>query len=304
MWPRQILCPPAPSRVQALLTFWGAGCILALPAGSPPWPAVVLCTGFAGTHDTPAVRAASAAFAGAGFAALSFDYRGFGLSSGYPRQVPDLAGQRADIGAAIVFLQGDERMDSGRTALWGTSLGGGHVVVAAAERGDVAAVIAQVPFNGFPRKIEGRNPRGVMRLLRAMLVDRIRGYLRLSPRYIPAVGPAGSLAVMATPEAAGAVESLDSRTWRNEAPPRVLFDMMAYRPDRFSARLRAPLLVCVATGDRESPETQASRLAERAPHGRILRYPVSHFDVYRPEVRQQLLAHQTAFLTEVLLSPG
>lgn len=246
------------------------------------------------------MRAAASAFAHAGFATLTFDYRGFGLSSGHPRQVLDLAGQRDDIKAAIDFLRIDRRIARRHIALWGTSLGGAHVVVVAAERTEVAAVVAQVPFNGFPRSVEGRSARGTLRLLAAMSNDRVRGYLGLRPRYIPVAGPPGSLAVMATADAERTIESLDSQTWRNEIAPRVLFDMMSYHPDRFSADVSAPILVCVASYDDETPETSARRIADRASDASLVSYPLSHFDIYRPGIRDGVIADQVAFLKEVM----
>lgn len=270
--------------------------ILTLPESGEHLKAVVLCAGFSGTQDTPAIRAAAAAFAQAGFAALTFDYRGFGASAGQPRQVVDLVAQREDIRGAFEFLRSLDRIDRDRIALWGTSLGGGHVVVVAADVPDIAAVVAQVPFNGFPRKVEGRSTRQTLRLLWAMLVDRVRAGLRLSPRYVPAVGPRGSLAVMASTDAARTIETLQSETWRNEVAPRALWEMMGYHPDRAAERLVAPLLVCLAEGDRESPESSARRLAEAASDATVLTYPISHFEVYRPDVRQRILADQIAFL--------
>jgi dienelactone hydrolase len=47
-----------------------------------PLPCVVLCPGFGGTQDVPSIQAVARACVDAGFAALTFDYRGFGESSG------------------------------------------------------------------------------------------------------------------------------------------------------------------------------------------------------------------------------
>lgn len=277
--------------------------ILARPDGpglDSPHPAIVLCTGFGGTQDTPAVRAAAAAFTRAGVASFTFDYRGFGISDGPTRQVVDLAGQRADIDAAVTFVARQPGIDARRIALWGTSLGGGHVIVVAAGRPDIAAVIAQVPFNGFPRRAEGRSTSATLRLLRAMVVDKARGLLGLSPSYIPAVGPPGTTAVMASDAAQQTIGGLDSATWRNAVAPRVLFDMMRYRPGDAAGALTAPLLVCAARNDRESPAELVEQLVSRAPNGRLIWYPISHFEVYHPDVRARLIADQVAFLREVL----
>jgi pimeloyl-ACP methyl ester carboxylesterase len=272
---------------------------LLLPTAAEPVPGIVLCTGFAGTQDTPSLRAAAEAFTAAGFASLTFDYRRFGASDGSPRQVIRLADQRRDIHAAIDLLRSEAHIDSARIALWGTSLGGGHVIVVGSERHDIAAVIAQVPFNGFSSRPRERSRRASLRLLRAMVRDRLRTSLGLSPSYIRVVGMPESTSVMASLGAAAAVDGMSSTTWRNTVAPGVLFDMMRYRPGDAAGKLLAPLLVCIAVKDRESPEALVRQLADAAPRGRFIRYPVSHFDVYRPETRRQLLADQVAFLLEV-----
>jgi len=273
---------------------------LLLPSASHPVAAVVLCTGFAGTQDTPSIRATAEAFAAAGFAALTFDYRRFGISDGLPRQVIRLDDQHRDIRAAIDHLRADDRVDSSRIALWGTSLGGAHVVAVGSGRTDVAAVIAQVPFNGFPRGSGGRSRRATARLLRAMVWDRVRTSLRLSPAYIRAVGKPESTSVMASLGAMQAIDGMASATWQNRVAPGVLFDMMRYRPTEAAAKLLVPLLVCIAADDREAPADLIDELVAAARHGRSIRYPVSHFDVYRPNIRAQLIEDQIAFLREVL----
>ena len=226
---------------------------LLLPATAHPVAGVVLCTGFAGTQDTPSVRATAEAFTAAGYATLTFDYRRFGASDGRPRQVIRLRHQLRDIHAAVNHLRLEARVDSARIALWGTSLGGAHAIVVAAERPDIAAVIAQVPFNGFPRGPRERSTRSTLKLLRAMVWDQIRGALGLSPAYVRAVGKPGSTAVMASAGAIEAIDGMRGTTWRNQVAPGVLFEMMRYRPGDAAVNLRAPLLVCMAVNDREAP---------------------------------------------------
>jgi dienelactone hydrolase len=273
---------------------------LTLPAAGQPVPAVVLCTGFAGTQDTPALRAAARAFAGAGYGALTFDYRRFGASEGTPRQVIRLDDQLHDIAGALDFLRSHPRVDPERLVLWGTSLGGGHAVVAGSRSPDVAAVIAQVPFNGFPRSVEGRSVVTTARLVAMMVADRLRAALRRRPAYVPVVAGRNKLGVMASEDATSTIDSLDSATWRNEVAPRVLFEMMRYRPSEYAADLHAPLLVCVASLDAEAPESTVLEIVEKAPRARALVYRVKHFDVYRPEVREKILADQIAFLRDEL----
>lgn len=298
--------PPGDGPVlheESLRFFSGdAHCVgrLTAPVTPAPVPGIVLCTGFAGTQDTPALRATARAFAAAGYAALTFDYRRFGSSEGVPRQVIRLEDQLEDISCALDLLRMHPRVDPMRLALWGTSLGGAHAVVAGARHPEVGAVIAQVPFNGFPRVAKGRTPGATLRLYGALAADGLRALLRLPPLYIPVVGRRNELAVMASADAASAAQSLDSSTWRNAVAPRVLLDMVRYRSGDSAAALITPLLVCIASLDVEAPEARVLEIVERAPHARALVYRVRHFDVYRPEIRDRILDDQIAFLRDQL----
>jgi dienelactone hydrolase len=264
-------------------------------------PCVVIGTGFSGTQDTPSIQAVAQECAAAGFAAMTFDYRNFGESEGRPRQVIDLKNQQEDFHAAIHFARGQAGIDPARIALWGTSLGGGHVIAVAADDPKIAAVVAQVPFNGFPKRVEGRSSRATLTLLGAMVKDTVRGWLHRPPYYIRAVGTTGELAVMASPQAAQTIAAMHSAHWRNEVAPRVLFKMMRYKPSDKAHRLEMPVLVCIAERDRESPGHLTRQLAEEAPHGELKSYPYAHFDFYRPEVRAQVIKDQIAFFRKHLM---
>ena len=260
-------------------------------------PAVVLAHGFSGTMDR--LFDVAAGFAEGGIAALLFDYRRFGASGGEPRQVVDVDDQLEDFAAAIAFTRSHPRVDPDRVAAWGNSLGGGHAVVLAARDPRIAAVIAQIPFNGFPRHVEGRTTKDAWRLMRAMLADGLRSVFRLPPKLIPMVGEPGSVAVTALPDAQRHLELLkgESTTWRNEVAPRGLLKMMWYRPGRSAPRLQCPLLVCVAADDRATPEELTRPIAELAPRGELRRYAGGHFDFYNaPHIRRQVMEDQLAFL--------
>jgi fermentation-respiration switch protein FrsA (DUF1100 family) len=173
-------------------------------------PCVVMGHGFSGTQDRLFDNAHH--FAEAGFAALTFDYRSFGESGSEPRQVVDVKGQLEDWRAAIRFARGLESVASERVALWGSSLGGGHVVSVAADDPRIAAVVAQIPFNGFPRRVEGRSMLDNLRLFWAMTLDAARGRMGLSPRYVPMVGKPGEVSVTATFQAREHIATLSGKT--------------------------------------------------------------------------------------------
>ena len=89
--------------------------------------------------------------------------------------------------------------------------------------------------------------------------------------------------------------------WRNEVAPRVIFDILRMKPSGAARGVRAPLLVSIAEKDTEAPPYLTRRLAELAPRGEVRSYPVSHYEMYRPEIRERVLADQLDFLERHLL---
>ncbi len=95
-------------------------------------------------------------------------------------------------------------MDGRRLGLWGTSLGGGHVVQFAAERTDIRAVVAQVPFLGG----EPAAPPGLAWIAEALWSapsDGLRQALGGDPLRIPIVGRPDEFAVINAPRQLGGV---------------------------------------------------------------------------------------------------
>ncbi|TMR88648.1 alpha/beta hydrolase [Nonomuraea basaltis] len=281
----------------------GVGDLYLPPAPDGQLPCVVLCHGFSGTMDRLFPHAER--FAAEGVAALVFDYRGFGESGGEPRQLADIYGQQEDLRAAIAFARRSEHVDLRGVMLWGNSLGGAHVISVAAGDPEIVAVVAQIPFNGFPKRVEGRPTWQTLRLLRAIGWDALRGKLGLRPYYIPMVGRPGELAVAATADAEQHIQALSSgeatTLWRNRVAPRALLSMMRYHPEQAAVRLTMPLVVCVAADDHETPIETTRALAERAPRGELRSYPGTHFTFYTDSAtREHVLTDQIAFLRRCL----
>jgi dipeptidyl aminopeptidase/acylaminoacyl peptidase len=80
--------------------------------------------------------------AAAGFAALAFDYRHWGDSTGNPRGWISLREQLADWQAAVQHARTLQGVDAGRIAVWGFSMGGGHALLTAARDNRIAAAVA------------------------------------------------------------------------------------------------------------------------------------------------------------------
>ena len=161
-----------PTVVRKPVTIWSDGTRLAgdvfLPKGlaaDQKIPAIVLCHGWGGMKSHLNQRIAPQ-FSAAGYAVLTFDYRGWGESDGrlivhgempkpddkgnvtvqaqLVREVVDPFDQEVDIDAAISFFAGEPHVDASRIGIWGSSLGGSHVIWRAGNDKRVKAVVSQV----------------------------------------------------------------------------------------------------------------------------------------------------------------
>ncbi|WIM89377.1 alpha/beta fold hydrolase [Candidatus Mycobacterium wuenschmannii] len=270
---------------------------LTLPSGPGPHPATVLAHGFGANH-TMALGRYEQHFAAAGIATLSFDYRNLGESDGLPRQRLSLRRHRRDIVAAIDFARTLPNVDRDRVALWGTSLGAMHVLRVAATRTDLAAVVVQCPIVSGPATLRRLGPAAMVRLTPAILDDAIRAGLRRGRRYVPIVGPPGSLAAVTV---AGAQDG-----WNSTVDPGGSFDnrvaaanavgIAVTSAKRSAHAIAAPLLVCVSQRETLMDPRHAEDVARSAPRGEARHYDGDHFEVYHPPLLDQLLTDQTAFL--------
>lgn len=270
-------------------------------------PCVVMAHGFSGTSDW-IVPDFATRFADGGLAALVFDYRYLGLSEGEPRQLIDGRRQLDDLRTAVEFVRTHPGIDSDRIALWGTSLGGSHVVNLAAEDPDIAAVVANVPaldvFTGTRGRFKpvGFRPTKVrtglasLQLLVAAAWDALRGALGLTPHCIAVYGRLGH-AVFADPALAPLFEAVEAQAplWHNRATPRFLFTAPHYRNGTI-ARITAPLMVTLARDDAILSTAFVKRKAAEARHVEIKEYPVGHFDMYHGATQENVAEDQSAFL--------
>jgi uncharacterized protein len=271
-----------------------------------PLPCVVMAHGFSGTMDRLFNYAER--FAQAGLAVLVFDYRNFGASGGQPRQLIDIPGQQADWRAAIGFARRHPALDPQRIALWGSSLGGGHVISVAAADPDLAAVVVQIPWLGDGRSA-GRKLRHALRLSSLKLTaaavrDAIRARQGRPPLLVPVLGEAGTTAMFTDPQAREALlaKGTEGTLWRNQFAPRMLFSMARYEPAAVMERLAMPVLVCVAERDQDIPVDYVQAVVARAPSGQLRRYPGSHFELYYGPLYEQVVSDQLQFLRAHLVS--
>lgn len=261
-------------------------------------PCIIMASGFGGTQDTPSIIETATQFALAGINVFTFDYRNLGESSGNIRQFVDIVGQQEDFIMAVSFIKSNKYVNDKFIGLWGTSLGGGHVVSVAAKLPEISVVIAQIPYNGVPKK-SGRSFMNTIRLLRIILKDKKREKKGLPPIYVPAVGQKGELAVIASDQASKQIAGLTSKTWKNEVTPRSLFDMMKYKPSNVGNKIKAQVLICYGKHDKETQVVEIQELIQSIPNVKSNIYPYSHWDFYVPEIRKKIIEDQIAFVKNI-----
>jgi uncharacterized protein len=274
------------------------------PDGVLDPPVIVMAHGFASIRELR-LDAYGERFAQAGFAALVFDYRGFGASDGHPRRVIDITAQHTDWRSALAFARRIESVDGRRVVGWGTSFAGGHVLHLAARGEHLAAVVVQVPHvNGLASALNG-SPMTALRLTAAGLRDQLGAFLGREPYRLPAVGEPGELAMMSTPDAVPmayrlAGEKADELMPELHVAARIALRVPYYSPGRTAHKITAPTLVQIAKNDVLTPYQTALKTAQKIPGAEILTYDCGHFEPYLDPFFDSVVGAQIEFLTRTL----
>ena len=271
---------------------------LYLPAGKRPAPVVVLGHGL-GAIRQMRLDAYAERFRAAGYACLVFDYRHFGDSDGEPRQLLDIERQLQDWAAAIAYARSRPELDPERVALWGSSFGGGHVLVTAARDRKVAAVISQCPFTDGFASARAMGLVAFVKVGLRAIADMICSALRRRPIMLTIAGRPGSTALLTAPDALPGYLALVPAgvQFRNEVAARIGFHGLWRRPGRSASGITCPVLFCVCERDSLAPAEATLRHARKAPRGEIALYPLGHFDIYLGNGFERVVADQIAFLT-------
>ena len=267
------------------------------PDGPGPAPVLVMAHGL-GAIKEMRLDAFAQRFADAGYAALVFDYRHFGDSTGEPRQLLDITLQRQDWSAAVDFARTLPGVDGSRIVLWGTSFSGGHVIATAAGRTDIAAVIAQCPFTDGLASVLAMNPVTLAKLVPRSLADLLAARRQRPRILVPLAGSPGSLGLMTAPDVLPGYLGLlpDGVPFRNEVTAGVGLMIAAAFPGRSARRVNSPILFCICDTDSVAPAKATARHARTAPRGELKHYPVGHFDIYVGDAFERAVTDQLDFL--------
>ena len=253
-----------------------------------PVPAVVMAHGFSAVKEMFQLSSYAERFEEAGFVTLVFDYRFLGTSDGSPRGQIIPHEQQEDIRNAITWLSLLPEVDADRIGVWGTSLGGGHVLHLAAFDRRIKVVVAQVPTIDPVKQIVHRSGRdGLERFMGMLAADRAQRFKDGTVNYAKIVGLPGESAVLNAPDAYDAMtrNAAKAPNWINQLTLESLESYVEYVPTASIELISpTPLLMVLAEQDSLIPIELARAAFDRAGDPKnLLVLPCGHFEVYETE---------------------
>jgi fermentation-respiration switch protein FrsA (DUF1100 family) len=276
--------------------------LLYLPDGPGPHPAVVLGGGWCYVKELVQPMYASV-FARNGIAALIFDYRCMGASTGEPRQHIDPWQQIEDYRNAVSYMESRPEVDAERIGAWGISYSGGHVMILGALDPRVRVVCGVVPtVDGWQNMRLAHGTLGFRRLQQAILDARRKLYETGEHTYIPhQPQDEGDLAVWPFPKS----KVTFARLKETQAPA---YDgrstvasaelLLSYNVLPFAERLAGtPTMLIVAEGDDHTHWDLAAKAFDAIPGERKLWHVVprsGHLTLYEDEAAVAVVAQAAA----------
>jgi fermentation-respiration switch protein FrsA (DUF1100 family) len=253
-----------------------------LPAGIKPGerrPGIVLCHGYSGIRSLILPDYAKR-FTAAGYAVLSFDYRGYGGSEGPKWRLMALE-QVDDIRNAITWLEAQPEIDVERIGVWGTSNGGAHAPYVAGVDERVKAAVGQVGYgDGRRLLLDIRTPEERQVFLKQLLGDRRK-------RVLTGRGDAVDCAtLLSSPQTrAFLAEALKAAPeLYSEIPWASAEKTMEYRPLDVVDRIAPRALLLIGAEKDDLCKFEGYReLHERAREPKkLIGLPITHYEIYAP----------------------
>lgn len=273
--------------------------------GGEPGPVIVMGHGLGGVKEMR-LDAYAERFLAEGYSCLVFDYRHFGGSSGQPRQLLDIELQLVDWSSAVAYARTLESVDPESVVLWGTSFGGGHVILTASRDARIAAVITQCPFTDGPASLRALNWRTAMNVTALAVRDKLAQRRGHSPVMVATSGPPGSPALMSAPDAERGYLNLvpEGSAFENQVVAGIGLAIGLHVPGRAASKVACPTFFAVCEFDTVAPARATQRHARTAPRGEIRLYPEGHFDIYFGSAFEKAIADQIDFLTRYVRTTG
>jgi len=280
--------------------------------GKGPFPTVIMAGGWCYVKEIVMPNYAEK-FVENGFAAILFDYRGFGGSDGSIRQHLNPWWQIEDYRNAISFAETLPEVDSERIAVWGISYSGGHVLIVGALDPRVKAIISTIPVvDGYVNMNRSHGERRFEDLQELILNDRRKRFKDESDRGIMPFSspkPEEELSVWPYPE----IEKVFMDHKRKVAPLHEHWNtiesyelLQTYTVFPYVPRIvNTPTMMVAAEGDNITLwdlEIEAFRQIKSQRKKLFVIPKTSHMTLYQDMTKLEVVAsEQTAFLSEWLM---
>ncbi|OBK85073.1 alpha/beta hydrolase [Mycolicibacter sinensis] len=258
---------------------------------------IVMAHGLGGVKEMR-LDAFAERFTAAGYVCLVFDYRHFGSSSGEPRQLLDIKKQLQDWRSAVSSARTLDGADPERVVVWGTSFGGGHVIITAAQDKRIVAAISQCPFTDGFASAFAIPPVSSVKVTALALRDAIGARLGRPPVMVSTYGPPGSTALMSTPDSVAGVTALipEGHGVPQDVAARFGLAIVRHFPGRQARNVACPVFFAICESDTVAPAKPTQKYAAQAPQGEIKLYDAGHFDIYVGKDFERNVTDQLDFL--------
>jgi fermentation-respiration switch protein FrsA (DUF1100 family) len=247
-------------------------------------PGVVLCHGFTGIKEL-ILPDYGRRFAAAGYAALAFDYRGFGASEGERGRLI-WREQVQDVRNSITYMQTLDAVDPARIALWGTSYGAANVIHTGGIDDRAKCVVAQVGFGVGGRGLKDRPAEELAPLRQMIAGERAKRVLTGASTMVD------PFTILADPESKAFFENAAKTlpALKTQVPLETLESLLEYEPEAVAARIapRAQLLLSAELDTLTPPDEFRSVFARTGePKKFVIIDGIRHYEIYTGEPLEQ-----------------
>jgi alpha-beta hydrolase superfamily lysophospholipase len=240
-------------------------------------------------------------FVAAGYAVMEFDFPGWGLSGGWPRQDINPWRRVRAANDALAHLKSQPQVIAHRILVWGTSFGGGHVVDLVTQHPDLQGAIIQVPMLDGVATLRAVPFKRMLQIITLGIADLLKPGGGV---HLPTVVPHGEFGTMDRDRAWDALQlglaAHDGAKYVNKVTARSTLTIGFYRPWTRLKDVHVPMLIVGATHDTVAPFVADKIRRVANPNLRVVEIDADHFDPYFEPCFPHALKPQLDFLKEVL----